>query len=360
MPKKIISIMLSLIFLTTTAPPASAVVEKDDVLYWSFEEMMGLSIELDKAAEAVCGEDDECKEVYIYDQRWQSETPEKYKALEYFKSADRLIFYAINPTAEYLKIYYVDEDEVIKSAGTGPSTIEEIYIAWVEDSVPDPRWQAYRENGHVIAPYVAEMRNHEMTAGTHKLYSGTATKFGENWFTPRVITTIDAPGSQLKDSQNHLIHFTVIGSNNWDMLGATDYSRCFEEGYEEGMECRIMYSGVGWPVYFPVFPEPEVAQTDSLPENNPTNQIDTVSKNTPTPEISTSTIRVPENITEAIINPTPYSHSESVEVPLAAKKEEHTFPWWFVVFVFSGIFLILWWFIPIKRKKSLDKNETIE
>lgn len=59
------------------------------------------------------------------------------------------------------------------------------------------------------------------------------------------------------------------------------------------------------------------------------------------PEISTSTIGVPE---------------DTVEVPLAAERKEPIFPWWIVAFIFSGIFLLLWWLIPVgKRKKDKDR-----
>ena len=40
---------------------------------------------------------------------------------------------------------------------------------------------------------------------------------------------------------------------------------------------------------------------------------------------------------------------DQVEVPLAGN-DEHNFPWWIVVFAFTGIALVLWWFIPSKRK----------
>jgi len=40
---------------------------------------------------------------------------------------------------------------------------------------------------------------------------------------------------------------------------------------------------------------------------------------------------------------------DQVEVPLA-RNDEHNFPWWIVVFAFTGIALVLWWFIPSKRK----------
>ena len=61
----------------------------------------------------------------------------------------------------------------------------------------------------------------------------------------------------------------------------------------------------------------------------------------------------PESATKITLDTTP---DNTPEVPLVAgKKEDHEFPWWLVVFIFSGIFLILWWFVPIRRKKD-EKN----
>ncbi len=41
-----------------------------------------------------------------------------------------------------------------------------------------------------------------------------------------------------------------------------------------------------------------------------------------------------------------------VELPTAGKENEANFPWWLVVFAFTGIALILWWFIPNSRNRD--------
>lgn len=45
---------------------------------------------------------------------------------------------------------------------------------------------------------------------------------------------------------------------------------------------------------------------------------------------------------------------ETMELPLAGNSEKketkNEFPWWIIAFTFSGIALILWWFIPIRKK----------
>ena len=83
--------------------------------------------------------------------------------------------------------------------------------------------------------------------------------------------------------------------------------------------------------------------------------------------IGTSTIRLlessqeyietvqnaPEN-TQETIDSNIAKTNDYVEVPLAANnsQDEHVFPWWIIVFGLSGIFLFLWWFIPVRRKKD--------
>ena len=39
-----------------------------------------------------------------------------------------------------------------------------------------------------------------------------------------------------------------------------------------------------------------------------------------------------------------------VELPTSGENEEYNFPWWIIVFVFTGIALTLWWFVPSKRR----------
>jgi hypothetical protein len=90
----------------------------------------------------------------------------------------------------------------------------------------------------------------------------------------------------------------------------------------------------------------EVVASSDHPAKNNISAVNN-SQNQKTEEISTSNIKVPEKLPEA--------PPDAVEVPLAAgKKEEHPFPWWLVVFTFSGIFLILWWFVPIRRRKDQE------
>ncbi len=414
MPRKLLISTLilaagGLVNLATASPPASAMIKKDDTLYWSFGEMAKFNIEITTESEGVCGSDEMCKEMYIHERKEQSSTPEKYQALEYFKGVSRLIFPTINPSTEMFSLYYRDRDETAEMEN-GPFSVREIYLAWVENSVPDPRYQAYWDGDDAITPYVADIRRGLMSPGVHELYHANVAKNGEKWLRPNIVMTIDAGSSGLANNQNHLIHFTVLATNNGNMLGATDYSSCFNWGtYQEGMECRIMYSGTGWPVYFPAFPgaeipgvevvaepepepevipEPEEPTPEPTPEpEEPTPELEPtlepepiVPEPTPepeiapempatptTPKISTSTIGVLTTTTISTPDMTSAtSPQESVEVPLAAKPEKaHEFPWWFIAFIFSGIALILWWFIPLpkrrkKSEKSLDKSDQIE
>ena len=100
-------------------------------------------------------------------------------------------------------------------------------------------------------------------------------------------------------------------------------------------------------------------------------------------EVSTSTSRAPKasqstaksasktssseenqelaNTTDTIVA---NSENDTLELPLSGSitaqtstKEEHIFPWWIIAFVFSGIILTIWWFIPAKKyKKGVDKK----
>ncbi|MBO7657664.1 hypothetical protein J6S55_03445 [Candidatus Saccharibacteria bacterium] len=62
---------------------------------------------------------------------------------------------------------------------------------------------------------------------------------------------------------------------------------------------------------------------------------------------STATNTIPITTPTTITEPT--AQEEHVEVPMAATKEPE-FPWWIIAFVFSGIALILWWCVPVRKK----------
>ena len=290
MPKKLLISTLilaagGLVNLATASPPASAMVKKDDTLYWSFDEMAKFDTKLRDESEKACGSDEMCKEMYIYEQREKSDMPEKYRALEYFRYLDRLIFTTINPTAETLEVYYRDHDDAMGIYSTEPSVLKEIYIAWVEKGYQDPRWQAFWDGPDAITPYVTDIRNGVMSAGTHKIYSGTNAEYGDNWFVANQKTILDISGSDLKNNQNRLIQFTVLATNSGNMLGATDYSSCYANGYQEGMECRIMYLAGAWPVYFAAFPG----------ENIPNAEVIAEVETEPEPEAPESESQKPEN-----------------------------------------------------------------
>lgn len=97
--------------------------------------------------------------------------------------------------------------------------------------------------------------------------------------------------------------------------------------------------------------------------------ISTIRNNIYTSEISTNTMGVPEIAQTTVENIEnrekpdddtvlkDISTDNYVEVPLAANnQEEHTFPWWLIVFALSGIFLFLWWFIPVRRRKDDEED----
>lgn len=107
------------------------------------------------------------------------------------------------------------------------------------------------------------------------------------------------------------------------------------------------------------------SNTEMIDTNTTTILVKITSHNSPasTSEISTSALRVPENEQNEqngqneSEKTTVLSAESGVEVPLAAGKEEkHDFPWWIVVFVFSGITLILWWFIPVGKRRKDEKD----
>ena len=115
-------------------------------------------------------------------------------------------------------------------------------------------------------------------------------------------------------------------------------------------ECRAVFDELANIRYYPA--EKISTSTMRVLEVVPEAMSDT------TPELPTKTITevvtktVPEVSIEKVIETvTETAPKEHVEVPLAAKNDEkeHEFPWWFIVFAFSGIFLILWWFIPTKK-----------
>ena len=373
-----------------------------DVTYWSFQEMLDFEADFDARANERCGQDFQCIRNYMFEEMQVPGQEVKYSLIDYIKN-NHFTITAINPTTETVRLYYRSQENLMDYSGTNNHyQLDELYLAWVEESVPDPRMNVRFVDDRLVTDYVLDVRNGVTTPGVHYVLSGTSAEHGAGWFTPNVELEFSVAGSDLASDPRHWMHFVVLGDRGGNMLGMTEYDTCFNADYREGMECRVMHDSDGRVVYLPFWPdgtpgygyrEPEEPTTsdtgvsdDTTSDASATSDVASNGNNTSdtvSPIITASTITVTlppsTNIIRVPVNPinqgksesstalssaqdgslvatasTAKSQEEHVELPLAsgpAKTTEFQFPWWIVVLLIGGDALVLWWFLSSRAKK---------
>lgn len=227
--------------LAGSAPAAFAETNIAGTRYWTVPELLEFREEVEAEIADTCAGDLNCER----DLRFTiTERGGKYVALENFGYSSFLIT-AINPSAETIKVYYDDEDQMMKQM-TGTSVrrpLSELYVFWAEEGIEDdPFIATYNVDLHVD-----QIRNGNPAQGIHPLISWNEMETG-SVFPANQEVEFSIAGSNLADNNRKSI---LIKGDAF--ISVTKYSDCADsEDYEEGMECRLMY-GENWKkAYIPV------------------------------------------------------------------------------------------------------------
>lgn len=361
MPKKLftISILIALFMSTLAiAPPTHA--EKLNINgadYWTLDEVMRTGAKYTEDLK-MCDGNREC-ESYLDTAYILAEN--EYSAGQAFMN-NYFIITAINPTDSTIRVVFHDEANrwMMMPEDDGEKDImKNLYIYWWDGepqhwihAFEGPEWSVNRQD---IFVHLAEP--------------------GEEWLTPNQEIELKAPDFDFSHLKTSRIFFNVRSTKS-NAEGDRDITECMNAiSGLSNYECQAVFDLLGDIVYQPTeviststmrVPEPSTEVISATSAETPTiidattASYTTVSStgitvaSTDTTIASTDTAATsPESATKITLDTTP---DNTPEVPLVAgKKEDHEFPWWLVVFIFSGIFLILWWFVPIRRKKD-EKN----
>lgn len=329
MPKKFIILSTLILLGSFSALPANATSE------WTYYEVLE---ESNKFIEhrSMCDGNRECEN---YLETAYTLAGGKYSAGKSFADTYFMIT-AIDPNSSTIKVLFNNQVAARWMGSGGQDVFKNLYLFWWENGQP----QFHRET----------FTGADNNPNRHEIYTRLASE-NEDWL----------PGNQeveipISKEAIEILKITPIYWGAQSQLSDAYSVRHFEDCLKnvgEGYECRATFDWLGNITYRPT----EIKQKTPAPAPI---------EATTTEKISTSVIRVPEIVTEVITVDTPATEGtvatnspeeninitketpEVPEVPLVAK-EEHQFPWWLVVFIFSGIFLVLWWFIPSKERKKV-------
>ena len=238
--KKIPKTLLTLtpMLLLGTTSPTYAAFRENDTVWWSVEEMIDFYHEVEQEKEATCGENQECKMEYDFS---LFEKDEKYQALHNFAET-QVWLTSINPGEETIKVFYFDEDTMLKHMGIREIiSLEQLYFGWVED------WQGQ------IFNYDHDYFNDGDLPGNHPMYDGNINKNGRNWLPAMEEVELSVAGSNLVNNNHGRIDYAAYAEENkFNAQGSFDYSNCLKASdYEIGVECKMYVSADQWVAFFP-------------------------------------------------------------------------------------------------------------
>ena len=340
-------ILSILIFGLVFSPrePANAAIQAEGTTWWSVEEMIEFSHQVDTEREELCHGDQECETEFFFS---MYEKGNQYSALLNFLET-RVWLTSINPAAETIKIFYFDEDMMLKNMGIEErADLTHLYFGWFDD------WSGQIYN------YNYDQFTDGTMSGLHTMYVGDASEYGTGWIPAWKEIELSVAGSDLVQNTSGKIDYAAFADPYFNAQGYFDISSCLNApDYVEGMECKLMISGDRWVSYFPprneieptdnttigilsddVQPEP----TDETPQIEGLGGIDVGNEQTEnisyTINTETSSIKSPN--TGTMTNPCP---SKTIE-----------FPWWLVILIALGDAVVLWLFWPQKSHKKSSKK----
>lgn len=275
------------------------------------------------------------------------------------------IITAINPAESTIRVVFHDEANrrmMMPGEDMGKDVMQNLFLYWWDGD--QSRWI-----------YAFENPEYEINRQDIFVHIGEP---GENWLTPNKEVELKVPDFDFSHLKTSRIFFYAVSEKS-NAAGDRDITECMNAIESlDGYECQAVFDWLGNINYQPLKAKAKISTSNIEVPTTP------VINNTEV--ISTSTIRVPENMakttssgTEVVLattdttatadmatdtisvdiapDTTASTPDNTVEVPLVAGKgKEHQFPWWLVVFIFSGIFLVLWWFIPLPKRKKDEKS----
>lgn len=198
---------------------------------------------------ATCDEDDwNCLRTFFDTMKAEDS---KYGALNTYMN---IPFYItkIDPETGNLHFYYRDYSLSRHMMGlmrkSERHALTEMYVGWLEP-------------GTSISKFPELITKDVTNKNLHVIVRAEAEANGGFWFPSEKEVMMSAPGADLPNNETRKIIFWLhMGSPSF--FNHSDYSTCYEAGYQPGMECRMMFTEDGGYIYLPYSTE-ETSDSDS-------------------------------------------------------------------------------------------------
>ncbi|MBR3056002.1 hypothetical protein IKG64_01660 [Candidatus Saccharibacteria bacterium] len=405
-PLLISTLMATLGSLNLCQPAVFADEASVDKNYWTVAELLAAKPIIDDTKTRFCGDGWECREGISMAYRGLGNRAGGAVELESLRFAVT----SINPSQGTFRAIYFGEDIEYETWTAKHYNLTELEMFWVDESLLNTLQQPT-----YYSSYVANARNGVETPGLHVVLAENETNQPSGWF-PEAQEISYLANDDISNVPMGELHF-YMDSERGNMSGAARYSSCIESpDYQEGMECRLVYSSdIKWFTYIPMDPadidyidyeapdlaaiprmitvssdsiqitssgtsdDTAVTNADDASETNTNNSTDGATTTTPSDDVDTSRDQTSDNVADASTvsdagssstitqsaaeddqnsnSDTTYSLAKSVSVkaPETGKmgnQESAEFFWWSGPILLSGVAAAVWLFWPESHKKS--------
>ena len=348
---------------------SSAMYRDDSTTWWTVEELLEFSDQVDQETDLVCGSDIGCRQDRYFN-NLESEDG-RYMALEHLYQSQFHVT-SINPTAETMKVIFFDQDAMLRAMGVEEhDSLNYIFMGW------------FNEPNINVTNYNPELPDApQFPEDLHIIYSTDehpdASYPSNREFTLPINTT------GLENNPLGKIYLATYGKH-YNSQGSLDYRSCLTDpDYAPGTECSLMFTSDQSERYFPPKNNTEQNETlkqltadspddatepvvNSLSEANDQSASDTAELSTDgsTTQDSPATAEQDKDSTgqtsEMEATSTDKQEADTVKTPeTGSYPSRHDravdFPWWLAILLVLGNGTLLRFFSPKKSKKPLTQN----
>ena len=325
-----------------------ALYQENDIIWWSIDELMEFSRQVDTETEAICGDNISCRQEYYFN-NLEGDNP-KYRALNRLYQTQFRIT-SINPEAETMEVLFLDQNPMLRQMGIndGHYPLDYIFMAWF-----------YQHNPNITNYYYAYPDEGQFPDDLHIIYSSGEYQGGIFPSNQK----FSLPINQTNLSENPLgrIYVATFGEQ-YNSKGSIDYASCLRDpDYIPGKGCQLMISADYGEQFFPS--KSTTLQNDELNINdteenyqNHTEETENVegygsaNSNTETLSDSFNNVKILSNDSKILETPSVIKTPETgTFTPECNKVVE--FPWWLALLLILGNTILLWLFWPKSQKNS--------
>ncbi len=330
-----------------------ALYQEDDVAWWTVEELMEFSKEVDAETEAICGNNIGCRQDYYYSNIDGDNL--KYRALDRLYQTQFRIT-SINPEEETMEVLFLDQDAMFRQMGIDEHhPLDYIFMAWF-----------YQHNPNITNYYYAYPDEEQFPDDLHIIFSNDNLLGGQ--FPSNQVFELPINGTNLRDNPLGRVYVATFGEQ-YNSMGSIDYASCLREpDYTPGTTCQLYISADYGEKFLP--PRSTVVESNEpiVTAQNADEQIPEESEELSSNDDEENTgygsdgNNKKEDRNDSIIKE---SAIKAPETGTPKSGEEGSSTWWLGLVILPSILALIWLCLPNhtktlkKPKKGVDKNKVL-